>query len=159
MMRMLEFENFDMGEDSNEDSLEKNELYIEYSVRVVDFLRIKAGEHNAQEGNQKVTLDQLKEVFINSSSSYVESEQMNINSHVLARVNMFLAIKAGRELKYDTNIKSKDLLDASSIIVPTEQDYTQAKKDIEEHNLDLDYQSIDNLYIDTENDELDFNWE
>jgi hypothetical protein len=159
MMRTLEFENFDTGGNSDEDSPENSELYIEYSIKMVDFLKVKASEHNAQESNRRVSLDQLKEVFINSSSSYIKNEQTDINTHVLARVNMFLAIKAGRELKYDTNIKSKDLLDASVIIVPTEQDYIQAEKDIKEHNLDLDYQSIDNLYINTENEELDFNWE
>ncbi len=158
MMRMLEFENFDMGGNQNENPLDDTQLYIDYSIKVVDYLKAKS-EATSDDEKGRVSLDQLKKVFVNSAASYREDSEVDINYFVLARINMYLAVKSGRELTYDKDIKLKDFLDASSIIIPTEQDFIQAKEDMEKYGLDLNYNSIDNLYIYTKNDKLHFDWE
>ena len=160
-MVSLEFENFNVEEPSNQEipSDKTDDLYIGYSLKVVDCLMAKLKAFNKEDQKTRISLDQVKKVFINSASSYSPNEDITINEHALARVNMFLAIKSGRNINYDlknTNIK---LFDASSMIIPIEEDYIQAKKDVEEYELNLNFKSIDNLYIYTKEDKIKTIWE
>ena len=160
-MGSLEFENFDMEKPAlQEPSPEEVDPYIEYSLKVVDYLQAKLSEYNKKDEAKRTSLDQLKRVFINSAASYEKNKNYTINEYAFARVNMFLAIRAGRSISYDTkNVNPKSLLDASSIIVPIEEDYKKTKKDIVEYELGLDFESINNLYIYTKEDKIKTAWE
>ena len=161
-MTGLEFENFNNSEEPlTKEDLDSN-LYIDYSIKLIDFLSAKTREHNNHDENKSVTLLQLKAVFSNAAELWNKQfdPKVKIQEWSVARVNMFLAIKAGRKIEYDIkNLSSKHILDASHIVIPIEEDYEQAKKDMETYNLDFDFENIDNLYIKQEKNNTGYHWE
>ena len=159
-MTALEFENFE-PENTPEESISGDQKYIDYSVKMVSYLEAKTEEHNNDEEKKYVNTSQLKRVFINAAKNFYKTDSgLEIHEWSVARVNMFLAIKAGRKINYNTeDVRVKDLLDASSVIVPSNEDIEQAKKDIKAHDLGLNFESIENLYIEDEKNTIEFDWE
>ena len=161
-MTTLEFENFE-SEETPEESLSGDQKYIDYSIKVLAYLETKAKDHNDNEDKKYVKISQLKSVFTNAAKNFYESDESEFKIHEwsIARINMFLGIKAGGKINYSKKdvVKVKDFLDVSSVIIPSEADIIQAKEDIKTYDLDLDFKNIDNLYIEEEGDVVQFIWE
>ena len=69
----------------------------------------------------------------------------------MAKVNFFLRLKGGAvqysSLKNSQKQTTNSLLDATAAWGPEEEDFEQAKKDIKEHDLNYNFASIDDLYL------------
>jgi hypothetical protein len=161
-MTILEFENFG-PEKTPEKPVSGDQKYIDYSIKVLAYLEAKVKNHNDDEDKKYVKISQLKNVFANAAKNFCEAETFEFKIHEwsIARINMFLGIKAGGKINYSKKdvVKVKDFLDVSSIIIPSEANIIQAKEDIKSYDLDLDFKSINNLYIEEEGDTVQFIWE
>ena len=140
---------------------------IAFSANLVSCLEDKKNCFN-KENKSSITIDQLKEVYRRGA----DSEKNDLNLHGLARVNMFLRQEAfNSQTPKEESPKLTDSLvfeesEASSILEfdisedwkPSEEDYESAKADQEKFDLNLNFSSFDELYIETYKP-LDFNWE
>ncbi len=153
-MENLEFENFEMEENS-ESLISDEEKGIAYSLKIVGCLEEKLIKFNDEHQDDRVSIDQLKTVYLNAASNNLSEK--GLNEWSMARVNMFLSIKAGRKIAFAEKLESCHLSDASLLIIPQEEDFIQAKKDVEDYGLDFEV-NIDNLYLEKENED-EFYWE
>ena len=153
----------------NEKNLE--EQRISFSARLISCLESKKKEFN-KKNKSKIKIEQLKEVYIKGACS--SSQDLNLNG--LARVNMFLRtkkqkmmgvisakIKAEEKLSglilESGNLQNPDKpLDISEAWTPQEEDIEQTKADIKEHELDLDFTNVNELYLEPYKP-IQFNWE
>jgi hypothetical protein len=137
------------------DFTKKNELQsidssVEHTKSIIASLKKKVREHNTL-GSEKVTFNQLKEVFLEGIKSRVDGTNLPLNG--FARVNMFLRLfKSGsiaHEFKTNGQIKASKstMLDFSQYISPSSQDFIAATEDVQKYNLDFDFQSADDLYF------------
>ena len=109
-----------------------------------------------------MTLSELKQVYREAAKNHGQSNKLS--EWCLAKVNMFLRMKSGeavykntakkekREmtgLELDTGVISyQSSFDLSVNWEPSAEDISLASKDLEEKELDFDFKSIDNLYLD-----------
>jgi hypothetical protein len=78
-----------------------------------------------------------------------------------ARVNMFLRMMSGGKVKDSYRKADQDIAKASEIDVtgswePNDSDFSEANNDIQEYNLDYDFEDENDLYLDTEQEKA--NW-
>ena len=118
---------------------------ITYSARVIQSLKSKAKEHNAK-SSKKVSNGQLKKMYRRGAESFCSSNRpgKSRGQWAMARVNTFLGMTGeGGDIIFDLrSSKSSDAL------VPSEEDLTQADKDLAEAGLGLNIDfEVDELYI------------
>jgi len=159
-MHELEFESFEVsglksGNTNKEESVEsisgdQQVLAIAFSNKVIKALEIKEKQFNKETPNKRVTLETLKKVYCESAKLY-PSKIENLGEWAMAKVNFFLRLKAGlihfSSLKDSKKITTDSLLDATTAWTPEEEDFEQAKKDVKEHDLNYNFASIDDLYL------------
>ena len=140
---------------------------IAFSANLVSCLEDKKNCFN-KENKSSITIDQLKEVYKRGT----DSEKNDLNLHGLARVNMFLRRETfnsetpKKESPQPTDSLVFEESEASSVLEfdisedwkPSVEDYESAKADEEKFDLNLNFSSFDELYIETYKP-LDFNWE
>ena len=118
---------------------------ITYSTRVIQSLKSKAKEHNAK-SSKKVSLGQLKKVYRRGAESFSSSNRpgKSRGQWAMASVNTFLGMTGeGGDIIFDLR-SSK----ASDALAPSEEDLTQADKDLAEAGLGLNIDfEVDELYI------------
>lgn len=135
-------------ETSSDQSVE--DLYVSYSVKVVEHLELIQKKHNEQ-NNSKVNLSKLKTVFKAAGKKYDPSSNIDINVWCLARVNMYLEMTKG--CKSYKNIDKQVFrfgnaeYDLTEGFLPTEQCFSSAEEYVKSNGLDLDFKDIDNLYL------------
>jgi len=143
---------------------------ITFSGKIVQALKNKVKEHNKKHPLKKVSLSQLKEVYRRGSEAFSKSHRPDETrgSWALARVNMFLKMKKGGKVKDSYREADKDVtattyelefmsysdvsvsseFDLTENIFPDDEDFAQAKQDIDEYELDYDFQDVEELYLD-----------
>tara|TARA_Y100001973_G_scaffold106680_1_gene186446 strand:- start:3833 stop:4468 length:636 start_codon:yes stop_codon:yes gene_type:complete len=148
----------------------KDGAAISFSAKVVQALKNKVKEHNKKHPSKKVSLSQLKKVYRRGAGAFSQSHRpgQTRGSWAMARVNMFLKMKRGGKVKdsyrkadqdvastkYELEFVTHDKISAVSEfdltdeLYPSDEDFAQAKKDIEEYELDYDFQDVDELYLD-----------
>ena len=148
----------------------KDGAAINFSAKVVQALKNKVKEHNKKHPSKKVSLSQLKKVYRRGAGAFSQSHRpgQTRGSWAMARVNMFLKMKRGGKVKdsyrkadqdvastkYELEFVTHDKISAVSEfdltdeLYPSDEDFAQAKKDIEEYELDYDFQDVDELYLD-----------
>jgi len=148
----------------------KDGAAITFSAKVVQALKNKVKEHNKKHPTKKVSLSQLKKVYRRGAGAFSQSHRpgQTRGSWAMARVNMFLKMKRGGKVKdsyrkadqdvastkYELEFVTHDKVsavnefDLTDELYPSDEDFAQAKKDIEEYELDYDFQDVDELYLD-----------
>ena len=148
----------------------KDGAAITFSAKVVQALKNKVKEHNKKHPTKKVSLSQLKKVYRRGAGAFSQSHRpgQTRGSWAMARVNMFLKMKRSGKVKdsyrkadqdvastkYELEFVTHDKVsavnefDLTDELYPSDEDFAQAKKDIEEYELDYDFQDVDELYLD-----------
>ena len=99
---------------------------------------IKCFKSKIKDSSNKIRTDALIEVYRNAEDNYEKSEECNLSLWCMASVNAFLGIA-----------------EASSFnTVPSAEQIENTKKDLEEFALDLDFGSMENLYLETRREAL-----
>jgi hypothetical protein len=137
---------------------------IDFSVKIVSLLDEKRKIHN-KKNNQRVRLNDLKAIYVRGARSNSEYDPKSVLA--LARVNMFLRMKEGG-IHSDSEIKShedlvvtiKNEIDATQYWGPSKVDLDKAYEDIMSHELYLDFDSPEELFLENERDRSGgfFNW-
>ena len=127
----------------------EKDMYISYSIKVIDALESKQKKHNEQ-NNSRVNLSKLKTVFKAAGRNYIPNEETEINTWCMARVNMYLEMLKGEKSyrKVERQIfANSDDLDLTESFIPTTECFEAARQDVEEYDLNFDFEDINNLYI------------
>jgi hypothetical protein len=167
LMKGIEYELDSSNEDFDKNSSWKKSLErlqddeaVDFSVKVIEALQKKMREHNATSSN-KVSLKQLKKVYRRAAGNVfaeVPETDGSKGMWAMARVNMYLRILNGEPLpretyssiNFDFVDKDIDLIDA---VVPTKEDFLRASEDIEKFDLNYEFNNINDLYLDDEDQE------
>lgn len=126
------------------------DLYVSYSVKVIEHLELIKKKHNEQ-NNSRINLSKLKSVFKAAGKNYDPSSNIDINIWCLARVNMYLEMTKGCKSYKNVDKQVFTLTgseyDLTEGFLPTEQCFSSAEEYVKNNNLDLDFKDIDNLYL------------
>jgi len=141
-------------ETQSEDNDDDDSSNINKSIKIVEVLKEKAKEHNSKNPSQKVDISQLRAVFCRGAAQHQGFLYITLDKCLfsLARVNMHLRQKTGEVIKI-SNLKEKRFifeLDISESFLPNEEDVTKAKADMEKYEVNFDFESINDLYLDVE---------
>jgi len=138
----------------------KSDKAIEFSAKVVEALKTKVKEHNSKY-SKKVSLSQLKKVYRRGAGAFSSSHRpgKTRGQWAMARVNMFLKMIAGKPVKdayrkADSDVARASEIDISDNWLPNDDDFLQAEADIKEFNLDYDFENVEDLYLETEDDKV-----
>jgi hypothetical protein len=140
----------------------KSDKAIQFSAKVIEMLKNKVKNHNAKH-SRKVNLTQLKKVYRRGAGAFSSSHRpgMTRGRWAAARVNMFLRMMAGKPVKdsyrkADSDVARASEFDISDSWEPNDSDFSQADTDIQDYNLDYDFEDENDLYLDTEQEKA--NW-
>jgi len=146
----------------------KSDKAIDFSKKVIEALKNKAKEHNSK-NKKKVTLGQLKKVYRRGAGAFSSSHRpgKTRGQWAMARVNMFLKMVSGKPVKDAYRKADSDISKAYSnnyiveaSLEPNDEDFNQADEDIKNYSLDdFDFASVDELYLDDEDDGIIFTFE
>lgn len=144
----------------------KSDKAIDFSKKVVEALKNKVKEHNSKY-SKKVSLSQLKKVYRRGAGAFSSSHRpgKTRGQWAMARVNMFLRMVSGKPVKdayrkADSDIaKAKHETIIEAELEPSDEDFEIADFDINQYQLnDFDFASIDELYLDDEEDGVIFGY-
>ena len=128
--------NLEIVNSSSEDSffvdqnLEKEKL-IAFSSKIIQILKDKTKNHNSKE-SIKISFEQLKRIFCYSHDLELNpKEKMKM---ALTSVNAFIRFSSG-------------VIDLTKGILPSEEDYSLADEEIQKYNLNLNFKSTEDLYL------------
>ena len=99
---------------------------------------IKCFKSKVKNSPSKIRTDTLIEVYRNAEETYGESEDCTLSSWCLASVDAFLGIAEASTFN----------------TVPSEEQIENTQKDLEEFELSLDFESIEDLYLETRREAL-----
>lgn len=137
--------------------VEEDQQAIDFSSSVVGALQDKIEENNSI----KLNITQLKKVYTHGA----RTEDQDKGLYAMARVNMYIRMKnekniiSGKKTSAKKEKLTKLLLENASIArvdryidatkdwVPTDQDFAQAKEDIEKYGLTYKFKTVDDLYL------------
>ena len=135
---------------------------ITFSEKITSALQAKAKEHNAKY-EKKTTLSQLKKIYRRGAGAFSSSHRVGMTrgGWAMARVNMFLKMLRGGSVKDSYRKADQDVAKGSEIDVtgswePNDSDFSEANNDIQDYNLDYDFEDENDLYLDTEQEKA--NW-
>ena len=139
---------------------------ITFSNKVIEMLKNKVKNHNAKH-SRKVNLTQLKKVYRRGAGAFSSSHRpgMTRGGWAAARVNMFLRMMAGKSVKdtykkADSDIaRSSESIDISDSWELEDIDFSQAESDIKEYDLNYDFEDVEELYLDEEDNSNKFWYE
>ena len=138
-----------------------DDLAISFSSNLVGVLKKKVRLHNKDYPESKVSYKQLKEVFVNASNNYCYAGYTR-GQWALARVNTFLRIVHGDKpeiikdceysslggLVFESKVIEVAEYDVSEKWVPSQEDFSSAKEEMEKEKLNYNFTDIDQLYLD-----------
>jgi hypothetical protein len=139
---------------------------ITFSNKVVEALKNKAKEHNSKY-SRKVSLSQLKKVYRRGAGAFSSSHRpgKTRGQWAMARVNMFLRMMSGKSVKdayrkADSDVaRSSESIDVSDNWELEDIDFSQADVDIKEYDLNYDFEDVEELYLDEEDNSNKFWYE
>lgn len=139
---------------------------ITFSTKVIEMLKNKVKNHNAKH-SRKVNLTQLKKVYRRGAGAFSSSHRpgMTRGGWAAARVNMFLRMMAGKSVKdsyrkADSDVaRSSTSIDISDSWELEDVDFTEAEVDIKEYDLNYDFENVEELYLDEEDNSNKFWYE
>lgn len=139
---------------------------ITFSTKVIEMLKNKVKDHNSNH-SRKVNLTQLKKVYRRGAGAFSSSHRpgMTRGGWAAARVNMFLRMMAGKSVKdsyrkADSDVaRSSASIDISDSWELEDADFAQAEIDIKEYDLNYDFENVEELYLDEENNSSKFWYE
>ena len=99
---------------------------------------IKCFKSKIKDSPSKIRTDALIEVYRNAEDNYEKSEDYNLSLWCMASVNAFLGIARASTFN----------------VIPSSEQIEDAKKDLEEFELNLDFESIEDLYLETRREAL-----
>ena len=152
----LEFE--DIFHEPKKEDISSQEEAVSFSIKVIKTLDAKMRAHNKGFPN-KTTLNDLKEVYSRGAKNChkLEGEEKSCGLWALARVNMFLRMKRGEKMSGPVSLASNQSLDISDHWLPSEKDFDEAVKEIEELDLKYNFSSADELYLENYQN-IDWEW-
>ena len=107
--------------------------FVTFSSNLVKCFKSKIKSHA-----HKVRTDSLIEVYRNAEETYKKSDDCTLSLWCMASVNMFL-----------------EIADASSFnTLPSKEQVEGSRKDLEEFELGLDFDSVSQLYLETRQEAL-----
>ena len=150
---------------------------IDFSKRVLFALDGKVQTHIENHTSNCTSLSQLKRVFYSGAEKHPKEYDEPVNVYAMARVNMFLRTKATlnfkeliesgieritkeedslEELSFasEEEIQAYTFVDISEDWIPNDEDFSLAKKDVKENDLNYSFSNINELYIDFEEKSL-----
>jgi len=118
------------------------EQAIDYSVRIVKALEAKRTEHNKNNPNRKVTINQLKEVYYKNASDCrnAKAAARACNHWAMGCVNAYLRLKSNKKVK-------KISVSSNLWWNQTEEDFLKTDKDMQRFELNFDFENVDDLYM------------
>ena len=144
---------------------------ITFSNKIINILENKTKIHNSKYDN-KVTLDELKEVYMNGSDSYETLDEsvvpgwkgrLQLKSNwpvwAMSRVNMFLRMKRSEKMdaQQTKNESSASEFDVAVSLVPSEKCIEEAVEDMVEENVgDIGDLQPSDIYIESKAQALEF---
>jgi hypothetical protein len=139
---------------------------ITFSTKVIEMLKNKVKDHNSKH-SRKVTLTQLKKVYRRGAGAFSSSHRpgMTRGGWAAARVNMFLRMMAGKSVKDSYRKADSDVARSSTSIDISDSwelediDFAQAEADIKEYDLNYDFENVEELYLDEEDNSNKFWYE
>jgi len=139
---------------------------ITFSTKVIEMLKNKVKNHNAKH-SRKVNLTQLKKVYRRGAGAFSSSHRpgMTRGGWAAARVNMFLRMMAGKSVKDSYRKADSDVARSSTSIDISDSwelediDFAQAEVDIKEYDLNYDFENVEELYLDEEDNSNKFWYE
>ena len=99
---------------------------------------IKCFKSKIKDSPSKIRTDALIEVYRNAEDNYEKSEDCHLSLWCMASVNAFLGIARASTFN----------------VIPSSEQIEDAKKDLEEFELNLDFESIEDLYLETRREAL-----
>jgi|TARA_Y100000296_G_scaffold82924_1_gene112824 hypothetical protein len=99
---------------------------------------VKCFKSKIKDGLNKVRTDSVIEVYRNAEDTYEKSEECTLSLWCMASVNAFLGI--AKASTFNT--------------VPSKEQIEDSRKDLEEFELNLDFESIEDLYLETRREAL-----
>jgi len=141
------------------DKKDDPELNVAHSVKIVAILQDKLKEHNKETPSNKVTLKELKQVYMDAVQLFDKSITSNINIWSLSKVFLYLRMKRGERVESTyANIEVGDEIDISIELTPSEKDIELASACVKEKELDYEFKNADDLYLE-EYKPISFVWE
>jgi hypothetical protein len=139
---------------------------ITFSTKVIEMLKNKVKDHNSNH-SRKVNLTQLKKVYRRGAGAFSSSHRpgMTRGGWAAARVNMFLRMMAGKSVKDSYRKADSDVARSSASVDISDSweledvDFAQAEIDIKEYDLNYDFENVEELYLDEENNSNKFWYE
>ena len=139
---------------------------ITFSTKVIEMLKNKVKDHNSKH-SRKVNLTQLKKVYRRGAGAFSSSHRpgMTRGGWAEARVNMFLRMMAGKSVKDSYRKADSDVARSSASIDISDSwelediDFAQAEIDIKEYDLNYNFEDVEELYLDEEDNSSKFWYE
>ena len=139
---------------------------ITFSTKVIEMLKNKVKDHNSKH-SRKVNLTQLKKVYRRGAGAFSSSHRpgMTRGGWAAARVNMFLRMMAGKSVKDSYRKADSDVARGSASIDISDSwelediDFAQAEIDIKEYDLNYNFEDVEELYLDEEDNSSKFWYE
>ena len=139
---------------------------ITFSTKVIEMLKNKVKDHNSKH-SRKVNLTQLKKVYRRGAGAFSSSHRpgMTRGGWAAARVNMFLRMMAGKSVKDSYRKADSDVARSSASIDISDSwelediDFAQAEIDIKEYDLNYNFEDVEELYLDEEDNSSKFWYE
>lgn len=136
---------------ANPELATQTQAFIDFSIKVVDALGLKAKGYNSKFG-KKISISQLKKVY--TKGAHCRSDDARTNGEwAMARVNMFLRLISSNTFK-DALAKKNGGISISNLEIdvtenwsPSEEDFAQASVDIAEFKLEYDFKDVEELYL------------
>ncbi len=111
-----------------------DDKFVTFSANLVKCFRSKIKESSA-----KLRVDSLIDTYKSAEDSYSKKKDCTLSEWCMASVNRFLDIAEGK----DFNLESIDI------------NKEEIRKDLEKYNLDLNFNSISELYIETRKEAIE----
>ena len=139
---------------------------ITFSTKVIEMLKNKVKDHNSKH-SRKVNLTQLKKVYRRGAGAFSSSHRpgMTRGGWAAARVNMFLRMMAGKSVKDSYRKADSDVARSSASIDISDSwelediDFAQAEIDIKEYDFNYNFEDVEELYLDEEDNSSKFWYE
>jgi hypothetical protein len=158
-------------------SSDGEDLAVAFSINLIGALEKKAQKHNKENPNSKTNLQQLKKVYIQGANNFRAEGNLSesLNLWGLARVNMYLGHKSGDKISINApeitpseldglifETKSEKIitnyfLDITSGWTPSKENFEKAKEDIKKYSLDYSFSSLEDVYL--EYKQIELQWE
>ena len=156
--------------------ISSTEECVDFSNRLLTAFECKAKLHN-EAGKRRVTVAKLKKVYLRAASR--EDTAFDKNVRGLAFVNSYLGFLESVDLgnkflnmeglefeeeEYNDPEKIFAKIDKTFCEFPIEEITTEktllaAQKDLEDYDLEKTFESVDDLFIYSQNKPLEYNWE